>query len=172
MNAKAAGRRDVEARPQTGSVVAPKPVQVLVRMRETLKLALEDAADRKGVSTTAEIIDRLERSFADQERFGGPEMLAIVNLMVGSFMRGGQLAARASQHPEWTPAEWMNDVFCYRAAVHSVIDALAAAGPKLRWKEGISPEKQLEAERLHDFFAEIEQRHPGTIKRTGGEPKK
>jgi hypothetical protein len=48
MNAKA-DRKDV--------------TQVLVRMRAALKASLEDAAARHGVSTTAEIIRRLEDSF-------------------------------------------------------------------------------------------------------------
>jgi hypothetical protein len=131
MKAKsAAGRRDAEVLTKTGSVTAPKPVQVLVRMREPLKAALEDAARRKGVSTTAEIIDRLEHSFADQERFGGPEMLAMVNLMAGAFLRGGQLGARARGHPKWTPREWLGDPICHQVAVASVIDALGGDQPR------------------------------------------
>lgn len=143
-----------------------------MRTTKEARERIEAAAIANGRSLAQEVEARLADSFDEEDQFGGSEMVAIVNLIAGAFLRGGQLGARASQHPEWTPAEWMADPFCYRAAVHSVIDALATAQPKLRWKEGISPEKQLEAERLHDFFAQFEQRHPGSIKRIIGEQEK
>jgi hypothetical protein len=112
----------------TGRVT--KPVQMLVRMREPLKTRLEEAARQKGVSATAEVVDRLERSFDEEERFGGREMLGIVNLVAGHFMHGGQMAARATGHPEWTPGDWMADPMCFRIAMQAVVDALQATAPK------------------------------------------
>jgi hypothetical protein len=150
-----------------------KRVSLGLKVTSVTKQRLDEEARKHGRTQSQQAELMIERAFAVEEQFGGPEMLAIVNLIAGAFLRGGQLGAQACQHPEWTPAEWMNDLFCYRAAVHSAIDALAAAQPPgLKWPDEIPPEERLQAERLHDFFAQIEQRNPGTIKVThGGEDK-
>lgn len=123
-------RVDVQLFPGTGHVEIQPNAQLKVRMREELRALLEEAATRRGVSMNAEVVDRLQASFSKEDRYGGPEMLAIVNLMAGAFLRGGQLGARASQHPEWSTAEWMDDPFAYAAAVETVVEALKAARPK------------------------------------------
>ena len=151
---------------------ARKRNNVTIRMRDELKSKVEQSAAAQQRSISEEIETRLVQSFADQERFGGPEMLALVNLMSGHFLRGGQLGARACQHPEWTPAEWMSDPFCYRAAVHSIIDALVAAEPKLSWQEGMQPAQREEAERLHNMFARWTARELGNVKVHRGEKKR
>ena len=46
--------------------------------------------------------------------------------MAAAFLLGGQRGAHARQHPEWSPAEWLNDPTCYGAAEAAVKDALDA----------------------------------------------
>jgi hypothetical protein len=104
-------------------------VQLAVRMKEPLRAALEEAARRRGVSMNAETIARLERSFEQDDRFGGAAMLAMANLMAGAFLRGGQLGAAAQGHPEWTPDRWVNDAVCYRAGAWAVASALGLPLP-------------------------------------------
>ena len=51
-------------------------IDLKVRMKEPLRAKIESAAGARGVSLNAEAVDRLEKSFADQEAryegFGGP----------------------------------------------------------------------------------------------------
>lgn len=143
-----------------------------MRTTKETRERLEAAAAANGRSLAQEVETRLEQSFADQERFGGPEMLDIVNVMAGAFLRGGKLGARDSQHPEWTPAEWMSDLFCYHVAVRSVTDALIAAEPKLPWPEDMDPEKKEEAENLYKMFATWKARGLGNVQVHHGGKKK
>jgi Arc-like DNA binding domain len=121
---------DAPALSSAGHDETPANVQLKVRLKEPLRAALEEAATRRGHSMNAEVVNRLQGTFDQDARLGGPVMLAMVNLMAGAFLRGGQLGARARGHPEWTPSEWMNDSLCYRIAVHTVQDALLAVEPK------------------------------------------
>jgi hypothetical protein len=105
-------------------------VQVGLRMKEPLRATLEAAADRRGVSLNNEMVRRLEASLNEEDRFGGPELMPIVNIMLGAFLRGGRIAARAAKHPDWTEADWLNDPQCYRIAAGMVHDALLAAEPE------------------------------------------
>jgi hypothetical protein len=100
-----------------------------VRMKEPLRAVLEQAARERGVSMNAEIVARLERSFEEEERFGGSAMSPIVSMLAGAFKRGGELGKHARQHPEWTTSEWLADPICYRAAAYAVADALNLPGP-------------------------------------------
>ena len=104
-------------------------VQLNVRMKESLRREIEKAADRSEVSMNSEVVKRLERSFAADDQFGGPEMLNMARLMAAAFLRGGQTGARACGHPKWSPATWIEDPTCYIAAITAVADALVAAGP-------------------------------------------
>jgi hypothetical protein len=104
-------------------------IQLKVRTKEPLRAALEQAAGQRGISLNSEIVRRLDRSFADDERFGGSEMLAVVNMLAGAFLRGLQLGASAQQHPEWTTAQQLADPLCYRAAAYAVADALHLPTP-------------------------------------------
>jgi hypothetical protein len=98
-------------------------------MKEPLRAAINEAAHQRGVSMNAEVIARLERSFAEEAHVGGPTMLGVTNLMSGAFLRGGQAAATASGHPEWTVDQWLQDDFCRRAASLAVGQALSLPLP-------------------------------------------
>ena len=43
--------------------------------------------------------------------------------------------AQTLGHDDWTPAEWMADPKCYRAAVHEVLKTMVLAQPAA-WTEG------------------------------------
>jgi Arc-like DNA binding domain len=103
---------------------ARKRNNVTIRMRDELRSKIEQNATAQQRSISEEIETRLERSFAEEDRFGGPAMVGIVNMLVGAFLSGGQRCAAASGHPEWTPADWLKDRDCYRAAALAVGFAL------------------------------------------------
>ena len=123
-----------------------------LRMPGSLKQLLEEAAQRRGCSLNAEINRRLADSFQEQAAVGGAAVQELLRLWVAAFLRGGGLGARAQDHPEWGPDEWLADPFAYRAAVHAGQDALLAAGPSVEHRDA-DPEQLPEYNRLQDFFA-------------------
>ena len=92
-------------------------VQLKVRMKEPLRAALEEASERRGVSMNAEIVQRLERSFTEEESLGGPGMRRLAYSMIVAFTRAGRLRAGGKEN-------WIDDPDCYRAGVFGVVDAL------------------------------------------------
>lgn len=127
---------------------------VTIRLRDDTKLALEARASAGGYSLSEEMERRLERSFAEEEADGGPETQAIFDLMRGAFMRGGRLGSVARKHPRWLPAKWINDPFCYEAAVSAAIEALILAQPAPYQSNNPDPEQRALHEHLHSFFAQ------------------
>lgn len=109
----------------------PSPlVQLKVRVRKELRERLEQAALASGRPTTAETVERLERSFTEPPATeAAPELENMARLMAAAFVRGGQRGAHARGHPEWAPAEWLNDSFAYDTAVAAVLAALDGAKP-------------------------------------------
>lgn len=142
-------------------------VQIGLRLRESIRQRLEADAKAHGLSLNAEIEQRLERSFELEGQFGGPEMVAAVNLMSGAFLRGGQLGATAVGHPKWSPAQWMQDSVCYEAAMVAVFDALSAAQPGP--SEPVSAHQQLLA-KTDKVFAALAA-HGAKVRRTQGHSK-
>jgi hypothetical protein len=99
-------------------------VDLKVRMKEPLRARIEAAAQDRGVSLNAEAEGRLERSFTDEDRFGGRETFGVTIAMLAAFIQGGQTTARADGHPRWGPSQWMQDGHCYQQAMLGVLMAL------------------------------------------------
>ena len=104
-------------------------VQLKARMREPLRARLEAAAKRRGVSLNAELVDRVERSFAKDDAFGGLVIANMARLMAAAFLQGGQRTAHESNHPNWRPAQWVHNADCYDAAVKAVVRVLRSLRP-------------------------------------------
>jgi hypothetical protein len=97
-------------------------VQVGLRVKESLRVALEQAASERGVSMNAEIVRRLERSFAEELAFGSAELRRVGYLMASAFAMAGQFNAGDKQ-------DWIKDRDCYRAGLIGVVDALLIGLP-------------------------------------------
>ena len=109
--------------------------EMRLRLGDDLRAAIEKAADARDVSMNAEICARLEASFAQEDFLDralgdDPSLRTMALLMVGALKRGGELAARANGHPDWTPGDWLANSATYRIAAQSVIDALGMSAPK------------------------------------------
>ena len=141
-----------------------------LRLKGSLRQALETAAARRGTSVNTEINSRLEQSFRGEEAVGGAAMQELIRLWVAAFLRGGALGARAQDHPEWGPDQWLSDPFAFKAAVHAGQDALLAAGPSADYRADADPEQLQQYLRLQDFFARAVARG-GAVKVTHGERK-
>jgi hypothetical protein len=146
-----------EQRPIVEEDAAEHMTPFSLRLKGSLKQALEAAAQRRGHSLNGEINRRLEETCREEAAVGGPAMQEIVRLWVAAFLRGGGLGARAQDHPEWSIDRWLLDPFAYRAAVHAGTDALLAAQPQ-EYKDSADPAAVAEFERLLDFFAKAASR--------------
>ena len=105
-----------------------------IRLREPLRARLKSTAKRRGVSLNKELVAQLEQSFAKDDAFSDPDIANMMQLLGAAFVRGGQRGAAARKHPEWKPAQWLNDTFCYEAAFHALRDALVMAAPEYEGK--------------------------------------
>ena len=108
---------------------ASKIVQVKARMREPLRARLEAVAKGRGVSINSELVERLERSFAKDDAFGGLAIANMARLMAAAFLQGGQHEAHARQRTNSRPADWIHNSECYDAAVKAVVRALKSMRP-------------------------------------------
>lgn len=98
-------------------------VDIKIRFKEPLRARIERAAKQRGVSMNAEMTDRLERSFSQDDSFGGAELRWFAHLMATAFAIGGQRAAG-----DRTPHEWTKDKHALAAATVSVVGAIARVG--------------------------------------------
>lgn len=131
-------------------------VELKVRMKEPLRAKIEKAAKRRGVSMNAEAVDRLERSFSRDDIWDGDATLRNMALiMAAAFARGGERGAHSRKHPEWSPADWLNDSFCYEVAATAVGEALKLAQP-VRYESNNPDEEQRKLqEKINQIFANI-----------------
>jgi Arc-like DNA binding domain len=98
-------------------------VQTGLRMKEQLRARLEEAAREHGVSLNAEVVTRLERSFAQEEAFGSPAAKQVAYLTAVAFNMAGRMRGSGR-------SDWVDDPGCYRAGVFAAIDALLSVLPK------------------------------------------
>lgn len=91
-----------------------------IRLKEPMRARIERAASKRGVSMNAEMVDRLERSFGQDDSFGGPQWRQTAHLMLSAFAIAGQRRADSKRFV----GDWMTDADCYLAAVCGVIEGL------------------------------------------------
>jgi hypothetical protein len=111
---------------------APTPgqrVSLGLKVTPDIKQRLDKDARKSGRTQSQQAELMIERAYQFEERFGGPAMLPVIEMLIGAFLNGGQRCAAASGHPEWTPAEWLDDQICYRTAAHAVGQALGLPLP-------------------------------------------
>jgi predicted transcriptional regulator len=106
----------------------PKPptpgtrVALGLKVTPEIKRRLDQAARKSGRTQSQQAELMIERSFAEEDGFGGPEMRRLAYLMTAAFATAGRL--RAGGKPNW-----IEDSGCYRAGMFGVIDALLIGLP-------------------------------------------
>lgn len=110
----------------------PKPAQqrkrnnVTIRMRDALKSSIEHAASAHQRSLSEEIEARLERSLAEEDLFGSPEIHRWAMLLAAEFLGTGEYAFRRDGGDASAGnVAWMKDWHCFLEATLSVMLALA-----------------------------------------------
>ena len=102
-----------------------------LRAGASLREAVEASAEQSGKSLNGEIVDRLERSFAEDDQNGGPEMRELLRVWHAAFLRGLGVGSRVmDQLADRSVSEQLAHPIPFRTAVHMATDALIAAGPK------------------------------------------
>lgn len=97
-----------------------------LRVTPEVKRKLDGAAERSGRSQSQEAELRLERSFDEEDAFGGPELRRIAHLMAIAFANAGSLHA----HPR-PASEWVHDPDAYVYAAMRVVETLLLQQPGL-----------------------------------------
>ena len=141
-------------------------VQLKVRMKEPLRGQLEKAAKDRGVSLNAEIGKRLEQSFDIENRFGGPQLLELIE-MIASVMRStGEHAGFTESGNLTNRGEWLFLPYAFDQATKAaetileyhrppgeivvpkpnVVEVFGVRGTKVDRKESVARVSQLFAE--------------------------
>lgn len=132
-----------------------KPTEIAhvgLRLRERLRAELERAAKKHGVSLNAEMVDRLQRTLTEDAAAGGTEIRNMERFMGAAFLHGGQAGARGREHPDWEPAQWIDDPYCYDAAAQTVNHALVAMEPELEFSDDTPREAREIGKKLMHFY--------------------
>jgi hypothetical protein len=83
-----------------------------IRMREELRSKLARVAEKKGTTLNAEIVDRLEQSFADEAKelrdSAILDFILAKNDMRGAILR--TMAARLAKDPNWSGVKVANEL--------------------------------------------------------------
>jgi Arc-like DNA binding domain len=107
-------------------------VQLKVRTKEPLRAKLEAAALDRGVSMNTEIVDRLDRSFDQDERledlFGSRDLYGIMKMVATAMTLTGKTAEQGSQLSGRT-IDWRRDPYAFDQAVESAVRILQGFRP-------------------------------------------
>jgi hypothetical protein len=115
---------------------APTPgkrVALGLKVTSEIKQRLDEEARKSGRTQSQQAELMIERSFAEEGAFGGPEMRQMAYLMAAAFAIAGQRDAAGK-------AAWIADPYAYGAGVAGVLDALLIGFPN-----GEDKARQLEA---------------------------
>lgn len=120
-------------------------VQLKIRMRESLRSQIEDAAELHGVSLNAEAVDRLERSVGAEDAFdtmvGGPEVAGILEVIARLMKETGQSAGFVSTFTLEGANQWFNNPYAYDQVVQGVNRVLEEFRPAGKIKAPKAPPK-------------------------------
>ncbi len=116
-------------------------VQVPIRMEKTFRTKLAKSAKAHKVSTNAEIVQRLERSFEIEDRLGGPQLVELIEIIASVMKVAGQKAGFALT-AEVYGGDWLLKPYAYDQAVNGAIAILEHFRPA---GEKVLPEPEMSA---------------------------
>jgi hypothetical protein len=117
-------------------------VGVKLRLATSLVAKLEASAKRSGVSFNHEAVQRIAKSYAEENAFGGEEGRRVIYAIATAFIMTGTRAAGGRK-----PSAWLADAKVCDRALLAVVDALLTLHP------GISSETLLIAESIKSRIA-------------------
>jgi hypothetical protein len=108
----------------------PPAVQVMVRMSQALKTAMENAAAQNQTSISGEVSHRLKRTITEDEERNDPNRRVLQRLN-DAWRHGGELGADARKVDR---ANWLSDPVAFDVAL-AALNAEAAAVRKLLFEQ-------------------------------------
>lgn len=109
----------------TRQPIAPFKIRLTPQLRERL----EESAHRRKTSLNAEIVERLEASFRQEDVAGGRHMALLADLWRAGFRQGAFLGAQARDLDPGDMDRALRDQFVFRTAVAAGNDALLKSRP-------------------------------------------
>jgi hypothetical protein len=151
----------------------PPMVHLRVRVDDDLHRQIEESAKRRGVSTTKEVVDRLEASYAVDELHGhtgpvGPVgdpaegLLELVSLAAAQAGRGAYYASLGADES----FKWTGDAYSYQMAFDAAVRVFEALRPTGE-PEGLRQIGTWVADGLLRDVATGEPRTPENFRRVG-----
>jgi hypothetical protein len=117
-------------------------VNIKLRLREPLRAKVEKAAKSRGVSMNAEMVARLEDTFANQSVvdqaldavLGGPDFRPILFALVTQF---NFAVSNYAKHNGLggAPADWLDNPHCYLRGIAAVVQTLIDFRPEQEFGE-------------------------------------
>jgi Arc-like DNA binding domain len=104
-------------------------VQLNVRMKEAVRRKIEKAAGANEVSMNSEVVRRLEQSFSNDDRFGGPRLIELVETMARVMKLAGETAGLVAGGTAVDKGRWLAVPFAYDQAVKAAVDTLEYRRP-------------------------------------------
>jgi hypothetical protein len=92
-------------------------VQLMIRLSAGLKEALDKACAENRASLSAEITQRLKRTFREDEQRGGNELKLVYEQLTAAFGLGGRLGATAQGLNPDSAEQWLRDPIAFEVAL-------------------------------------------------------
>ena len=112
---------------------APRPgerVSLGLRVTADIKSKLDEAARHSARSQSQEAEFRLERTFADDDRLGGPRLVELLEAMASAMRITGQTAALAESDNEMNQGQWLSLPYAFDQATKAALAVLKQHRPK------------------------------------------
>jgi hypothetical protein len=103
--------------------------QVPLRIPEALRARIDRAAKEAGNSMNAEIGERLERSFETEDRFGGPQLVELMEMIAIVMRSTGQNAAFYETGKRPHQGEWLALPYAFDQAIKAAVAVLEQHRP-------------------------------------------
>jgi hypothetical protein len=107
---------------------------IKIRVKEPLRARVEAAARERGVSMNAELISRLEKSFAQDDQLadtlGSKDVVTFMQSIAAAMRKAGEIAA-ASKRPRIlvTNPPWLSEPYAFEQAVKAANGVIEAFRP-------------------------------------------
>jgi hypothetical protein len=115
--------------------------ELKLRLRESLRSAIEKSARKRGRSLNQELIERLERSFDEEERLGGAQLVELIETIARVMKSTGQQAGFLETHKVVNQGRWLVLPYAFDQATKAALTVLEHHRPpgeimKPEWKVG------------------------------------
>ena len=137
--------------------------QVPLRIPEALRARIEKVAKARGASMNAEIVERLQRSFETESRFGGPRLVELIETIARVMKSTGESAGLYETGKLANQGEWLALPYAYNQAAKAAKAILEHHAeplgkivvPKPNVVEVVGGDPKVSVQRLRAMYADL-----------------